>query len=318
MTAEMTVWSEERIAEALDMDTAIASQRWAFESLGRGEAQLAEKVSLSNTMGNDITLCYMSRLSAKHGVVTKLASVHPDNTERGLPVISATVFVLDPETGHLVATLAGTTLTTRRTAAGSAVAADALALRHADELAVLGSGVQARAHIHAISRVRQLKEVRLHSRDLARGEVVAAEVSAELGLTVRAVPTAAEAVRGAPLVATCTLSAEPVLTTGDLEPGATVISVGSFQHHRSEVDPDLVRRAGAVVVDDIATATAHAGPIVQALESGALTRERLVSLGEILLARKPGRTQDDEIVFYNSVGIGVQDAAAAHAVLGSL
>jgi ornithine cyclodeaminase len=318
MTSVMTVWSEEQIVDAFDVDTAISSQRRAFEALGRGDAQLADKVSLSNTMGTDITLAYMSKLSAQHGVVTKLAAVHPDNAERGVPVISATVFVLDPRTGHLVATLAGTTLTTRRTAAGSAVAVDALALRHADVLAVLGSGVQAKAHVHAISRVRDLAEVRLHSRDLARGKSVAAELSAELGLAVRAAPTAAEAVRGAPIVATCTLSTEPVFATAELEPGATVISVGSFRHDRSEVEPSLIERGGAVVVDDVATAVEHAGPIVTALESGAISREKLVSLGDVLLARRPGRTDDGEIVFYNSVGIGVQDAAAAHAVLGSL
>ncbi|MFB9569011.1 ornithine cyclodeaminase family protein, partial [Saccharopolyspora hordei] len=139
----MRMWSDAEVAAALDMDTAIASQRRAFESLGRGEAQLADKVAVRT--GEDTTLGYLSRLSPRHGAVSKLVSVHPGNAERGLPAVSATVLVMDPTTGQLVATMEATALTEVRTAAGSAVAADALALPGADELAVLGSGVQARA-----------------------------------------------------------------------------------------------------------------------------------------------------------------------------
>lgn len=310
------MWSDAEVAAALDMDTAIASQRRAFESLGRGEAQLADKVAVRT--GEDTTLGYLSRLSPRHGAVSKLVSVHPGNAERGLPAVSATVLVMDPTTGQLVATMEATALTEVRTAAGSAVAADALALPGADELAVLGSGVQARAHVRAMVRVRPLREVRIFSRDPARREAAAAELAAELGLPVRAAASAEEAVRDAPLVAACTLSAEPVVPTSAVAAGATVISVGSFEHHRCEVDAELVRRAGAVVVDDVGTAAAHAGPIAGALERGDLTREQLRDLGAVLVGAAPGRRDATEVVFYNSVGLGVQDAAAAHAILGTL
>ncbi|MDA3627014.1 ornithine cyclodeaminase family protein [Saccharopolyspora sp. WRP15-2] len=312
----MSMWSDADVAAALGLDTAIASQRLAFESLGRGEAQLAEKVAIRT--GDDTALSYLSRLSPKHGAVSKLVTVHPGNAERGLPAISATVLVMDPTTGQLVATLQGTALTEIRTAAGSAVAADALAPPGADELAVIGSGVQARAHVRAIARVRGLREVRIYSRGAERREAAAAELAAELGLSVRAVASAEEAVRGAPLIAACTLSAEPVVPTGAVAAGATVISVGSFEHHRCEVDAELVKRAGAVVVDDVDTAAAHAGPIARALERGDVTREQLRTLGEVLVGAAPGRRDATEVVFYNSVGLGVQDAAAAHAVLGTL
>ncbi|QUH02703.1 ornithine cyclodeaminase family protein [Saccharopolyspora erythraea] len=313
---DMRVCSDEQVAEALDVDAAIRSQRLAFESLGRGEAQLAEKVAMRT--GDDTTLSYLSRLSPEHGAVSKLVAVHPGNAAEDLPAISATVLVLDAATGRTVAVMAATALTELRTAAGSAVAADALAPPSADELAVIGSGVQARAHVRAIARVRRLREVRIFSRDPRRRESAAAELSAELGLAVRAVGSAAEAVRSAPVVVTCTLSAQPVVPTDRIEAGATVLSVGSFEPHRREVDELLVRRAGAVVVDDVATAASHAGPVVHALERGDITRDRLRSLGEVLLGRAPGRTSEDEVVFFNSVGLGVQDAAAAHAVLGTL
>lgn len=312
----MKTWSDADVVAALDMDVAIGSQRVAFEALARGEAQLADKVAIRT--GDDTTLSYLSRLSPRHGAVSKVVTVHPGNAERGLPTISGTVLVTDAVTGRLVATMQATALTEIRTAAGSAVAADALALPDADELAILGSGVQARAHVRAIARVRQLREVRIFSRDAARREATAAELAAELRLPVRAVASAEEAVREAPLIAACTLSAEPVVPTAAVAAGATVISVGSFEHHRCEVDAELVRRAGAVVVDEVDAAATHAGPIAGALERGDIARERLRALGAVLVGAAPGRRDAAEVVFYNSVGLGIQDAAAAHAVLGTL
>ncbi|MCI2417577.1 ornithine cyclodeaminase family protein [Saccharopolyspora sp. K220] len=312
----MNVWSDADVAAALDLDTAIASQRLAFESLGRGVAQLADKVAIRT--GADTTLCYLSRLSPRHGAVSKLVAVHPGNLDRGQPAVSATVLVLDAVTGQPTAVLAATALTEIRTAAGSAVAADALAVPGADELAVLGSGVQARAHVRAIARVRELREVRIYSRDAARRETAAAELAAELGLSVRAVASPEAAVREVPLIAACTLSVAPVVPTAAVAAGATVISVGSFEHHRCEVDAELIRRAGAVVVDEVDTAATHAGPIAQALERSDIAREQLRALGAILVGAEPGRVSAGEVIFYNSVGLGVQDAAAAHAVLGTL
>lgn len=317
MSAGMSVMTDQQVADALDMDTAIASQRRAFEALGNGEAQVADKVALVHAHSDDATLCYVSRLSPRHGTVSKLVAVHPENRRRGLPVISATVIVLDDVTGRPVAILEGGVLTAVRTAASSAVAADALTGSDAAVLAVLGSGVQARSHVRAISRVRTLRDVRLHSPNRDHRETAAEELSTELGLQVRAVPTASDAVRGAEIVATCTLSADPVFATSDLDPGATVLSVGSFQHDRFEVDEELVPRSALVVVDDVATALGHAGPIVRAVETGSIGQKDLLALGDVLLGRAPARGAED-IVFFNSVGIGVQDAAAAHAVLGSL
>lgn len=303
------------VAAAFDLDAAIASQRTAFEALAAGRAQLAGKVALPNPGGNDVALSYLARLSPEHGAVSKLVDVHPDNAQRGLPAISGTVLVLDATTGRPAAIMEAAALTELRTAAASAVAADVLARAEAEELAVLGSGVQARAHVRAIARVRRLRAVRIFSRSAEKRESAASELSAELGVDVRAVASASEAVRAADVVATCTLSAEPVVATSDLAPGATVLAVGSFEPHRCEVDGDLVRRA-TVVVDDPDTAFAHAGPIMRAAADGDLTEA--LSLGDVLLGRAAGRNAPDELVFYNSVGIAVQDAAAAHSVLGTL
>ncbi|MFR9728237.1 ornithine cyclodeaminase family protein [Saccharopolyspora sp. MS10] len=310
------IWTDADVTAALDLDAAIRSQRMAFEALASGRARLAPKVSAPS--GTGTALGYLGTLSAEHGAVSKLVAAHPGNAELGLPAISATVLVLDPRDGSLRAVLEGTALTELRTAAGSAVAIDALAPGSAAELAVLGTGVQARAHVRAIARVRALRAVRIHGRNPRRARALAAELAAELDLDVRPAGTAERALRGAELVAACTLSAEPVVHAELLEPGATVVTVGSYEPHRREVDDELVRRADLLVVDDVDTAAGHAGPLVRAIERGERERGQLRALGEVLLGRAPGRTRAEQLVLYTSVGIGVQDAAAAHAVLGTL
>jgi ornithine cyclodeaminase/alanine dehydrogenase-like protein (mu-crystallin family) len=231
--------------------------------------------------------------------------------------VHAVVTVLDPVTGRLAAVMDGTTVTTLRTAAAGAVAVDALAGPDTADLAVLGSGTQALAHARAIARVRDLKSLRLWS-PTPRHRARAAETLAAEGLPAEPADSAEAAVRGASLVAACTLSTAPVVRGQWLEPGCTVVSVGSFEPTRREVDAEVVRRArdhGAVVVDDPATAAEHAGPVVDALREGLLTPDDLISLGEVLTGRRTARTGPEDVVYYNSVGLGVQDAAAAWAVV---
>jgi len=166
-----------------------------------------------------------------------------------------------------------------RTAAGSAVAAEALTSPDLDELTVLGSGVQGRAHVRALSRVRPLRRVRILGAPTRKHRRrAAAELDRGAGIEVTPSRSAGEAVAGSPLVVTCHTEPAPGDDGRAAHPWATVISVGSFEAHRSEVPPELVR-AARVVVDDVGTALRHAGPVVRGVAAGALRPEDLVSLG---------------------------------------
>ncbi|MGX1478775.1 UNVERIFIED_CONTAM: alanine dehydrogenase [Streptomyces canus] len=315
MTDDVLFLSGPQVTRLLDADTAIASQRAAFTALGSGAADLPAKIMHPSRFDDSVVFAYVSRLSADSGAVAKFGSVNPGNAAAGLPTIHAVVSVLDPVTGRLAAVMDGAAVTTLRTAAASAVAVDALARPDSTDLAVLGSGTQALAHVRAIARVRDLTSVRLWS-PTPRHRARAAETLAELGFPAEAVGSAEEAVSGASLVAACTLSTTPVVHGEWLAPGCTVVSVGSFEPTRREVDTDVLRRAvhsGAVVVDDPATAAEHAGPVVDALRTGLLTG--LVGLGDVLTGRAVARAAPGDIVYYNSVGLGIQDAAAAWAVV---
>ncbi|MGR3868544.1 ornithine cyclodeaminase family protein [Streptomyces graminifolii] len=315
MTDDVLFLSGDRVTDLLDADAAIASQRAAFTALGDGTADLPGKIMHPSRFDDSVVFAYVSRLSADTGAVAKFGSVNPANARAGLPTIHAVISALDPVTGRLVAVMDGTAVTTLRTAAGSAVAVDALAAPDATRLAVLGSGTQALAHVRAIARVRDLTSVHLWSPNPERRTRAAETLAAELPFPVEPSATAREAVTGASVVAACTLSTTPVVHGEWLTPGCTVVSVGSFEPTRSEVDPDVLRRSAAVVADNPETAAEHAGPIVGALREGLLTPDDLIPLGAVLTGRRTARTRPDDIVYYNSVGLGIQDAAAAWAVV---
>ncbi|MCX4562472.1 ornithine cyclodeaminase family protein [Streptomyces phaeochromogenes] len=315
MTDDVLHLSRDQVAALLDTDTAIRSQRAAFTALGEGTAELPGKIMHPSGFDDSVVFAYLARLSADTGPVAKIGSVNPGNAAAGLPTIHAVINALDPVTGQLVAVIDGAAVTTLRTAAASAVAFDALATPDSTELGLIGSGTQALAHARSVARVRDLRAVRIWSPNPDRRTRAARLLAAELGIPVKAVGSAEEAVSGLPMVAACTLSSTPVVRGEWLAPGCTVVSVGSFEPSRSEVDTDVVRRASAVVVDDPETAAEHAGPVVDALRAGTLTRQDLIPLGEVLTGRREGRTTGRDIVYYNSVGIGVQDAAAAWAVI---
>ncbi|WP_433479397.1 ornithine cyclodeaminase family protein [Spirillospora sp. CA-142024] len=300
------------VRAVFDLPAAIASQRAAFGALGRGEARLAPRVLLDGPDG-DVAFSYVSRLPGT-GAVAKFGSVNPRNAARGLPTVAALVTVQDPVDGRPVAIIEGEAVTTLRTSAASAVAAGHLAVPDASRLAVIGCGVQGRAHVRAMAMVRPIGRVTVTCRH-PETCTAASELSDELEMPVEAAASARAAVEGAQIVVTATTSPEPVVLGSWLDPGCTVVSVGSFAPDRTEVDGETLTRAASVVVDDVTTALEHAGPVVAAVRAGVLNPGEVRPLGPIVAGLATGRESAADIVFYNSVGLGVQDAAAAAVIV---
>ena len=162
-----------------------------------------------------------------------------------------------------------------------------------------------------------MSEIRLWSPFADERHSVTSDLAARLSVRVVEATSLPKALVGSSLVVTATASADPILPFELVEPGTTILSVGSFAPDRREVDDDVVSGA-RVVVDDPETAFRQAGPIIHAEKKGKLTRRDVTGLGNVLLG-KPGRRSRDEVVYYNSVGLGIQDAALAwHAVEGAL
>jgi alanine dehydrogenase len=303
----MRILDDADVRAVFDLDTAFASQRAAFLALAGGEAWQPGKILGGPDAISDTVFCYAARMAGTTGPVCKFGSVNPGNAERGLPTIHAVVTLLDPETGVPLALMDGTTLTTLRTAAASAVAVEALASKDADRLLVLGSGVQGRAHVRALCRGGRFGHVAMWSPNPANLTATLAELRAE-GYEVEAAASAGAAPASADVVVCATLATEPLFPADELAAGTTVVVVGSFEPHRHEIGPDVLAGSQRVVVDHAPTARHTCGPLIAAGEVP------VVELGHVLTGTATGRDTDDDIVTYLSAGLGVQDAAAAWSI----
>jgi ornithine cyclodeaminase/alanine dehydrogenase-like protein (mu-crystallin family) len=246
---------------------------------------------------------------------TKIVTVFNDNHRRGLPSHLATILLMDPETGALTAILDGRYITEARTAAVSAVSARHLARADAATLAIIGSGVQARSHLEALAEVRPLTHVRIWSPREASRQRFVAEMQGRVGARLEAADTAEAAVSGADLVVLVTSSPTPVVEDQWIAPGTHVVSVGACRPDHREMAPALVAR-GRVFVDSRAAALVESGDIVQGIAEGRFEAGHVVGeLGELVLGRIPGRTDADQVTIFKSLGMAVEDVAAADLVL---
>jgi alanine dehydrogenase len=243
---------------------------------------------------------------------TKLVTVFGGNASRDLPTHLATILLLDSTTGQLLALLDGRYITEARTAAVSAVSARLLAREGAATLAIIGSGVQARSHLQALAHVRTLREVRVWSPISAHREAFAREMQAVTAARIHAVSSAREAVASADLVALVSSAREPVLSSDWIADGAHICAVGACRPDQREMDTALVRRA-RLYVDSRTGALAEAGDIVLPINEGVLDEHHIVGeLGEVAAGAIRGRTAPSEVTIFKSLGMAVEDVAAAH------
>jgi len=243
---------------------------------------------------------FMGLMPAVYGDImgAKLVNFYPNNGARGLPTHLAIIALFRSDTGEPLAIMDGRLITELRTAAVSAVATRLLSAPDARRLAILGSGVQARAHVRALSLVRNFDEIRIWSRSPQHAKLLADEIG---GIAT----SAEEAVRDADVVVTVTNSAEPVLRGKWLKPGVLINAVGAVGPKRRELDDDAMR--GAFVVDSREAALQESGDMLLA---GA---NIYAELGELLAATKP--KPETEITVFKSLGLAVEDLAAAKLVL---
>ncbi|NQW05370.1 MAG: ornithine cyclodeaminase family protein [Acidobacteria bacterium] len=241
----------------------------------------------------------------------KLVTVYAANHALGLTSHLATIILMDPATGALVALLDGRYITEARTAAVSAVSVDRLARAGAHRLAILGSGVQARSHLDAIRHVRAIDDVRVWSPKAASREAFASSAGAETGLSVRAMADAASATADADIVVIVTASPTAVVRDEDIAPGTHICAVGACRPTQREMPTGLMARA-RLYVDSREAAIVEAGDIVLPLAEGAFGVEHIVGeLGALVLGHCEGRQSDEDITIFKSLGMAVEDVVAA-------
>ncbi len=304
------VLNQEEVERLLDMEGCIEAMAGALASLARGEVHVPLRFIVKpEDEPSLIGLMPAHRAGDSPLYSLKTVCVFPDNPQRGLDAHQGTVTLFDGETGEVRALMNASAITAIRTAAVSAVATRLLAREDARELGVLGSGVQARSHLEALRLVRDFDLVRIYSPTGGHAQSLADETGAEVA------GSAEEAVRGADVVVTATSSVAPVLERGWLKDGAHVNVVGGRPPEMRELDTATIADS-AFYVDRRESAENEAFDYRDALESGAIGPGHIRGeIGEVLIGAAPGRQSPDELTVFRSLGLAVEDLAAAEYVV---
>jgi len=310
---ELRVLGAEDTRRALPMREMIEAMKNAFGQLSAGTASVPPRSKIDIEDPEGVSLFMPALLADTNDLALKVVSVFPTNIKRGLPTIHALVVVLDPETGLPIALIEGGTLTAIRTGAGSGAATDLLARSVARRVAILGAGVQARTQLEAVCTVRAIESVSIFSLDPDQSRAFADETVAKswAPATITITETASDAIADADVICAATTSGTPVFDESDLKPGAHINAIGSFTPTAQEVGSAVVERS-LLIVDSREATLAETGDLIIPIQDGRISEDHIqAELGEIVNGDHPGRTDADQITLYKSVGIAVQDAAAA-------
>jgi ornithine cyclodeaminase/alanine dehydrogenase len=257
-----------------------------------------------------------SYLSESESLAIKIVSQYDENLPKyGVPTIMASILLNDPQTGRLLAIMEGGYLTALRTGAASGVAAKYLARRDSKVVGVIGTGVQARTQIWAMTEVlRNIAKVKAYDVSPGRVEGFAKDISQKLGLDVETVETSKQCVENSDLIVVASTSRVPVLDGNWLTKGAHVNSIGVSGPEGRELDDTTIKKA-KIVVDTKEGVLAETGDLIVPIKRGVISQENIYAeLHEIVGGKKPGRTSDDEVTCWKAVGMAIEDAAVAKLV----
>jgi ornithine cyclodeaminase len=310
----MLILTHDDVEKLLPMPQAIDVMAEAMTALAKGEVvqPLRTLLNPENAAGLMLTMpAYMAAAGKRPYYSVKIISVFHGNTAKGLDAHQGAVLLVSGETGQPLAVMNASAITAIRTAAVSGMATRLLARAEASVLAIFGAGVQARSHLAAMAAVRPLREVRVVSRTPASADTFVAEQSPLYNFPIVAVADGKTAVSGADIIVTATNASQPVLKYEWLSPGTHINAIGAYQPTTREIDSPTVA-AAQLFVDRRESAEAEAGDYLIPLREGVITASHIqAELGDLLLGRHPGRTTPQAITLFKSLGLPVQDLAAA-------
>jgi ornithine cyclodeaminase len=308
----MLILNQAEVRQLLPMADCIGAVRAALTTLALGQAHqpLRSVVRPPQSAGLMATMpAHLSGPLPMFGL--KVVTVFHDNPLQGKDAHQGVVLLVDPETGEPTAMVNASAITMIRTAAASAVATDALARPEASRLAVIGSGVQARAHVLAMDCVRPLTEVRLVSRNIEHARRLAAELGPQMAASIVATDSVENALKDADLVVTATNATSPVLQRDWLSPGSHINAIGSSIPSTRELD-SATMAAGLLFTDRRESLLNESGDYLMAVADGALGPDDIRGeLGDLLIGTVSGRNSADQITIFKSLGLSVEDLAAA-------
>ena len=310
----MLVLSEKQVQSLIDIDELITALEQAHIQYSTGKAVMPVRlvVPLPQIQGRITSM--PGYLNEDKALGMKVVTYFQDNPKQNLPAILATIMLFSSESGKMIAAMDGSYITAIRTACASALATRILANPNTSVLGILGAGVQARAHIQALTRVRQLGHIKLYSPSGMSALRIKTDLEKPGGISIEVVDSAQAAVRDSDLLVTVTTAKEPIVQVEWLKPGVHINAVGSHRPDLREIDGATLKRA-KVVVDSREAIMAECGDILLALNEQSIDAGDIHGeVGEVLAGTKPGRINPGEITLYKSVGIAIQDVATAQMV----
>ena len=311
---KLLVLNHTEVEQLLPMPECIGVMEEALALLARDEVhQPLRTIIKPNSVRGVMALMPAFRAGDEAMFGLKAICVFPGNADIGKDAHQGGVLLFSGQTGELLAVVNASAITAIRTAAVSAAATKLLAREDAGELAIIGAGVQARSHLEAIACARSLKRVRVAARRFEKAEAFATEMQPRFSFPVVPVQNAEMAARDADIIVTATTSRAPVLRREWISPGAHINAVGTYAPTAREVDTATMAEA-SLFVDRRESALNEAGDYLIAAQEGAIGPEHIrAELGEILIGARPGRTLPEEITIFKSLGLAIEDlAAAAH------
>ncbi len=315
----MLLLTADDVRKALPMKEAIEAMKNAYASLSNGKAVVPLRTRLSIPNSEAISLFMPAFVNSQQGdaLAIKVVSLFPTNPARGLAYIQAAVLVFDPQTGQTIALLEGSSLTAIRTGAAGGAAIDLLARQDSKVAAIFGAGAQARTQLEAACTARPIETVFLYARNAEKAHALASEMKSKgfARQEFRVAQSPKEATEHADIICTATTSSRPVFDDKDVKPGTHISAVGSYTPEMQEVPAETLQRA-KVFVDSRSASLEEAGDLIQPIRAGLFDETHICGeLGEVVLGYRPGRESAEEITYFKSVGIAVQDAMAAQVAL---
>jgi len=310
---ETLVLTQSDVASLLSLEECIAAVERAFAMHGRGEAVAPGILGMHAAQGGFHIKAGILELGRLY-FAAKLNANFPQNPSKfGLPTIQGAIVLFDAENGFPLAIMDSIEITSRRTAAATAIAAKHLARRDASIATVCGCGIQGRVQMQALAKVVALECIYTFDQDANRARKLAQTLAAEIPAKVIAVSRLEEAVAKSHIIVTCTTAHEVILAKGAVPLGAFVAAVGADNPEKQEIDPHLL--ASSKVVVDVLEQALTIGDLHHAVKAGVMTPTNVhAELGEVVAGKKAGRTSTEEITVFDSTGMALQDVAATVAV----
>ena len=311
----MLLLNRAEIRSVYSMRDAIEGDREAFRLLAEGKCEVPLRTQISSPSVGGTFLFMPSFSEELGGAGLKIVNIFPKNAEKGLTTCPASVLLMDADTGVITAMMDGTTVTQMRTGAASGLAFTLFGRKDAKIGALIGTGAQAECQLEAMLTARKLDEVRIFSRSADKRDAFVAKMSKELasyGARLISAESADAAVTDADLIIAVTPSTVPTFDAARVKKGATISGVGSYQHHMQELDPAIFSRCSKIYFDSRSAVLSESGDITKPLADGTLREEQFTGdIGDVILGKVPARENDDEIIVFKTVGVGVQDLVAA-------